>query len=158
MSSEETGNQDGSSEQREIREELRQDPWLGTALDWNNADADRQIREGIPIDLATHLQLLLDLNNEEAAQLLLGRSRSTYSRYRNERRLLQGAKAERTVRFARVLALAVDTVGSIEEAIKWMREPVYGLGGERPIELAETEPGARMVRNVLHRAQHGIPS
>jgi putative toxin-antitoxin system antitoxin component (TIGR02293 family) len=158
MSSEETGNQDGSSEQREIREELRQDPWLGTVLDWNNADADRHIREGISVDLATHLQSLLDLNNKEAAQLLLGRSRSTYSRYRNERRLLQGAKAERTVRFARILALAADTVGSIEEAIKWMREPVYGLGGERPIELAETEPGARMVRNVLHRAQHGILS
>lgn len=158
MSSEETGNQDGSSGHREIREELRQDPWLGTALKWNNADADRQIREGISVDLATHLQSLLDLNNEEAAQLLLGRSRSTYSRYRNDRRHLQGAEAERTVRFARILALAADTVGSIEEAIKWMREPVYGLGGERPIELAETEPGARMVRNVLHRSQHGILS
>jgi putative toxin-antitoxin system antitoxin component (TIGR02293 family) len=158
MSSEEPGNLDGSSEQRELHEELREDPWLGTALEWNNADADRQIREGVSVDLATHLQSLMDLNNEEAAQLLLGRSRSTYSRYRNERRLLQGAEAERTVRFARILALAADTVGSIEDAIKWMREPVYGLGGEKPIELAETEPGAGMVRNVLHRTQHGIPS
>jgi putative toxin-antitoxin system antitoxin component (TIGR02293 family) len=158
MSTETSAVQDDSHRQSNSPEELRQDPWLGTALEWNNADADRHIREGFSVDLATHLQSLLDLNKEEAAQLLLGRSRSTYSRYRNERRLLQGAKAERTVRFARILALAADTVGSIEEAIKWMREPVYGLGGERPIELAETEPGARMVRNVLHRAQHGIPS
>ena len=125
---------------------------------WNDADADRHIREGIPIGLATHLQSLLDLSNEEAAQLLLGRSRSTYSRYRNDGRLLQGAKAERTVRFARIIALSAETVGSIREAVKWMRERIYGLGGEKPIELAETEPGARMVRNVLHRVQHGIPS
>jgi len=158
MSPEESAGPEGGSEQSKIREELGQDPWLGTALEWNDADADRHIREGIPIGLATHLQSLLDLSNEEAAQLLLGRSRSTYSRYRNDGRLLQGAKAERTVRFARIIALSAETVGSIREAVKWMRERIYGLGGEKPIELAETEPGARMVRNLLHRTQHGIPS
>jgi uncharacterized protein (DUF2384 family) len=39
-----------------------------------------------------------------------------------------------------------------------MLERIYGLGSEKPIELAETEPGARMVCNLFHKTQHGIPT
>ena len=136
---------------------LQQDPWLGTVASWDDAEADRQIRGGLPIGIATHLQSLLDLTDEEAAHLI-GRSRSTYARYRNDERPLGTAEAERAVRFAQLLALAAETFGSLEEAKGWMKEENYSLGGEKPFEMAETDPGARVVRDLLYGLQYGHPA
>jgi putative toxin-antitoxin system antitoxin component (TIGR02293 family) len=132
------------------------DPWLGRVASWDDAEADAAIREGLPIDLAAHLQKLLELTDEEAAQLI-GRSRSTYARYRNAGRNLGMAEAERAVRLAQLIALAAETFGTISEALSWMREANYALGGRVPFDLAETDPGARVVRNLLYGIQHGHP-
>jgi len=136
---------------------LRLDPWLGKISSWDDAEADRKIRGGLPIRIATHLQSLLDLTDEEAAHLI-GRSRSTYARYRNDDRPLGTAEAERAVRFAQLLALAAETFGSLEEAKDWMKEDNYSLGGEKPFEMAETDPGARVVRDLLYGLQYGHPA
>lgn len=135
---------------------VSEDPWLGRVASWDDTEADAMIREGLPFDIAAHIQSLLNLTDEEAAHLI-GRSRTTYSRYRNKNRDLGTAEAERAVRFARLLALAAETFGSLEEAKEWMLEENYALGGERPFELAETDPGARVVRNLLVGIQHGHP-
>lgn len=145
-----------SSSKEESGEELRRDPWLSRVSTWDDTEADRRIRNGLPIEIATHLQSLLELTDAEAAHLI-GRSRSTYSRYRNKARPLGTAEAERAVRFAQLLALAAETFGSLEEAKKWMREENYALGGETPFQLAETDPGARVVRTLLLGLQHGHP-
>jgi putative toxin-antitoxin system antitoxin component (TIGR02293 family) len=135
---------------------VSEDPWLGRVAQWDDTEADARIRGGLPFEIAVHIQSLLDLTDEEAASLI-GRSRSTYSRYRNKDQDLGTAEAERAVRFARLLALAAETFGSLEEAKEWMMEENYALGGERPFELAETDPGARVVRNLLLGIQHGHP-
>jgi putative toxin-antitoxin system antitoxin component (TIGR02293 family) len=133
-----------------------EDPWLGRIAQWDDAEADAAIREGLPTGLVAHLQTLLGLTDEEAAQLI-GRSRSTYARYRNAGRDLGMAEAERAVRLAQLIALAADTFGALGEALGWMHEPNYALGGRVPLDLAETDPGARVVRNLLHGIQHGHP-
>lgn len=139
-----------------LEDGLADDPWLGQVARWDDAEADTRIREGLPFELAAHLQSLLDLTDEEAAHLI-GRSRSTYSRYRNKNQDLRAPEAERAVRFARLLALAADTFGSLGEAKEWMLEENYALGGAKPFELAETDPGARIVRDLLWGIQHGHP-
>jgi putative toxin-antitoxin system antitoxin component (TIGR02293 family) len=67
------------------------------------------------------------------------------------------AEAERAVRLAQLIALAAETFGALDEALAWMQEPNYALGGRLPIDMAETDPGARVVRNVFHAIQHGHP-
>jgi len=134
----------------------RRDLWLERIVGWNDVEADTAIRKGLSIDLAMHLQELLDLTDAEAARIL-GRSRSTYARYRNAGRALGVAEGERAVRVARLIALAADTVGALDKAARWMREANYALGGRVPLIMAETEPGARVVRNLLHGIQHGHP-
>ncbi len=143
-------------EQGSSEEDVSEDPWLGRVARWDDTEADARIREGLPFAIAAHIQSLLDLTDEEAASLI-GRSRSTYSRYRNKEQDLGTAEAERAVRFARLLALAAETFGSLEEATEWMLEENYALGGERPFDLAETDPGARVVQNLLLGIQHGHP-
>lgn len=132
------------------------DPWLSRVAQWDDAEADAAIRDGLSIDLAAHLQKLMNLTDEEVAQLI-GRSRSTYARYRNAGRDLGMAEAERAVRLAQLIALAAETFGALGKALRWMRESNYALGGRIPFDMAETDPGARVVRNLLHGIQHGHP-
>jgi putative toxin-antitoxin system antitoxin component (TIGR02293 family) len=132
-------------------------PWLERVAAWDDAEADAQIRKGLSVDLAVYLQKTLDLTDADTAHLL-GRSRSTYARYRNAGKDLGTAEAERAVRFARLLARAAETFGSVAEAADWMHESNYRLGGARPLEMAETDPGARVVRDLLCGLQHGHPA
>lgn len=131
------------------------DAWINRVAAWDDREADEEIRRGLPIDLVVRLQELLDLTDEEAAHVI-GRSRSTYARYRSGKKELGVSEAERAVRYARLVALATDTFGSLPEAQAWMREPNYALGDERPVDLAETGPGAALVRDLLLGIQHGF--
>ena len=77
-------------------------------------------------------------------------------RYRTSKRELGVTEAERAVRYARLVALAAGAFGSLDEARAWMLEANYALGGERPIELAETDPGAALVRDLLAGVRYGF--
>lgn len=132
------------------------DRWLDLVSKWDNTEADARIREGLPMSLAVYLQDVLELTDEEAAHLI-GRSRSTYNRYRNEGRELGASEAERAVRYARLLSLAAETFGTLDEAKDWMREANYALGGRAPLDMAETDPGSRVVQDLLLGLQYGHP-
>jgi putative toxin-antitoxin system antitoxin component (TIGR02293 family) len=138
-----------------VADPLEKDVWIHRVAAWDLQKADEEIRRGLSVDLVVHLQKLLDLTDAEAAQLI-GRSRSTYVRYRTSKKELGVTEAERAVRYARLVALAAETFGSLGEARAWMLEHNYALGGERPIELAETDPGASIVRDLLTGMQHGF--
>jgi putative toxin-antitoxin system antitoxin component (TIGR02293 family) len=133
----------------------KSDGWIRRVAGWDPAESDAEIRAGIPVDLVVHLQGLLGLTDDEAARII-GRSRSTYVRYRTLQKQLGLTEAERAVRFTRLLALAAETYGSLAEATDWMLAPNDGLGGARPIDLAETDPGAMLVRDLLIGVQHGF--
>jgi putative toxin-antitoxin system antitoxin component (TIGR02293 family) len=49
------------------------------------------------------------------------------------------------VRVASITALAEETFASKDKAQKWLRRPTAPLGGKRPLDLLDSEPGARMV-------------
>ncbi len=66
------------------------------------------------------------------------------------------ASEERTARVASVTALAEETFADREKAEAWMGRPTSALGDRRPIDLLDSEPGARAVQELLHRIAHGI--
>lgn len=129
--------------------------WVRRVASWDDATANAKIRQGISIDLVVRLQKLLDLTDKQTA-CLLGRSRSTYSRHRSQGSELGTSEAERAVRYARLLTLAAETFDSLEDATAWMREPNQALDGETPLEMAETDPGARIAQDLLLGIQYGF--
>ena len=130
--------------------------WLDRVSSWDEQQADAEIRRGLPVSLIMAIKQLLDMNDEEAASVI-GRSRSTFSRYRKQGKDLGVPEAERAVRFARLVGEAAETFGSLGEAKRWMREPNYALGGETPVHMAETDPGAQIVRDLLVGLKYGFP-
>jgi len=57
---------------------------------------------------------------------------------------------------ARLTAAAEETFGNHETANLWLKRPIPALGGERPLDLFDTDEGARQVEMLLGRIGHGI--
>ncbi|MDT8376416.1 MAG: MbcA/ParS/Xre antitoxin family protein [Mariprofundaceae bacterium] len=55
-----------------------------------------------------------------------------------------------------IFALAVTTLGSIENAREWMNRPLKELGNKSPDEIMETDSGKDEVINILGRIRHGV--
>ena len=73
---------------------------------------------------------------------------------KNER--LPVAEADRVLRLKRVIAFAERVFGDPAKAHRWLRKPSRALNGAVPIELLETEEGARIVENEIGCIQHGM--
>ena len=73
----------------------------------------------------------------------------------------QPLSPEESDRFARVLrlvALAEETFGDRDKARLWLRRPNRALEGRVPLDLLDTDGGARAVETILSRITHGVYS
>jgi putative toxin-antitoxin system antitoxin component (TIGR02293 family) len=69
---------------------------------------------------------------------------------------LKPAEADAIARFVRVTEEAEKTFGDADFAHKWLNDPNPALADRIPIELAETDAGAREVETVLTRIAYGV--
>jgi putative toxin-antitoxin system antitoxin component (TIGR02293 family) len=113
------------------------------------------VRKGLPANSITALAERLDLGNG-AVSHKLGIPQRTLTRRLSRRSRLTAAESDRTVRLARVYANAVEMIGEEEKAVEWLRTPNRALGGERPLDLLDTDVGAREVEDVLGRIAYGV--
>jgi len=67
---------------------------------------------------------------------------------------LKPDESDRVLRVARVFALARAALGS--DAHAWLNSENRALGGVKPIELLDTDAGARQVEQIIGRIEHGI--
>lgn len=59
-------------------------------------------------------------------------------------------------RFAMLLKLASELFNDEKQALKWMRESVYGLGGKRPLDMVSTTVDFEIVKDLIGRVEHGV--
>ena len=71
-------------------------------------------------------------------------------------RIKKAHASERVYRLADLMARATDVLHSDEEAKYWLKTPKKALGGETPLSLADTEIGAKEVKDLLGRIEHGV--
>ena len=122
----------------------------------NDTEADTAIRGGYPVTVAEQLQQVMGITDADMAQVL-GRSRRTYTRYRNNQAQLGLPESERVFRYVRLLRRATTIFGSEEKAAWWMKEPNPALDGRVPFDVALTAPGAVLVDDLLASLEHGFP-
>jgi putative toxin-antitoxin system antitoxin component (TIGR02293 family) len=114
------------------------------------------IRTGLPTKELDELQEKLNMPMEKLAPKL-GISKATLHRRKAEGRL-GPEESDRVLRFARLLGKAVEVFESEQNARAWLSSPQVGLGGEVPLDYAETELGAREVEDLLGRIEYGVYS
>jgi putative toxin-antitoxin system antitoxin component (TIGR02293 family) len=118
-----------------------------------NADIIPLIRRGLPVST---IEFILDSGKLTLAELdRIVLPRKTLM---NRRKLgsLTPEQSDRLVRVARLIAAAEETFGSTDKAHVWLRRPTTALAGEKPLELLDTDEGARRVETLLGRIGHGI--
>ncbi len=115
-------------------------------------DLARAVRRGLPVGAAQHVLDSGRLTAAEMDKVVLPKTLA------NRRKIgtLTAEQSDRLIRAARLLANAEETFGSREKAGLWLRRPTKALGGEQPLDLLDTEEGAREVEILLGRINHGI--
>ena len=135
-----------------VIEELGGEPVLGRSLR-TESDLQAAIREGFPQTVVEEVMHAAGLTLKELATSLDLSPRSLQRR-RHEGRLAR-YESDRLYRLARIIALAKRYLGDDETATRWLRRPNRALGGSTPLQLIDTELGARAVENVLGRIAYG---
>ena len=115
-----------------------------------------RIKGGLPYHSFDVLRERPQLSLPEAAAVLNVPLR-TLARRKIEKKLAAD-ESDRLYRLARVAAHAVDVLGSEQQAAAWLRRSNRALGGESPLEVLDTDIGARQVEDVLGRLEHGLIS
>ncbi len=120
------------------------------------AQLSAHIRAGLPYASLESVMANFDLRREEVTSALHLPARTLARRKQDQR--LSPDESDRLVRFVWLAAQAVQVLGSKEKASLWLRRENRALGGHPPIELLDTDVGARQVEAVLGRIEHGVYS
>jgi len=114
-------------------------------------------REGLPIEALTSLAKELSLDRKTIARIT-GIGERTLNRRIASHERLTAQESDRTVRLARVVATATDTLGTAAKASLWLQTPNRALDGAIPLEQLDTDTGTHSVLTILGRIAYGIYS
>jgi putative toxin-antitoxin system antitoxin component (TIGR02293 family) len=122
-----------------------------------SSDLAEVTRAGLPVYSLDALANELSMPRLSVAKLL-GISERTLTRRTNSSSRFTPIESDRIVRFARVLALAKEVLGSMEKANQWLKTGNRALEGDKPIDRLDTDAGVRSVEQVLGRIEYGLYS
>ena len=120
----------------------------------SEADFLTVLERGVPIGALAELTRQEALSPDDVDRLIIPRRTLAHRKAKNQP--LNRVESERAVRVASLTALAEETFANREKAQTWLRRPTSALDGRRPIDLLDSEPGARVVEHLLYRIGHGI--
>jgi putative toxin-antitoxin system antitoxin component (TIGR02293 family) len=118
-------------------------------------DLNEWIRRGLPFDSLGKVMERFELNRDEVSSALDLPPR-TLARRKQERRLSPN-ESDRLFRLVRIATQAAEVLGE-EKGKRWLHTANRALGGVTPLELLDTDLGARQVEEVLGRIEHGVYS
>ena len=119
----------------------------------SESDLVEAVKRGLPTASVEHMVRDELLSKEEVYELIA--PKRTYQLRRQQRKPLTAAESEKAARLARIFALAIEAFQNAEKAATWLRRPSRVLG-RSPIELLDSETGARLVEEELLRINWGF--
>lgn len=135
---------------------LRLESWLHQPLTDSELkteiDLVKAIRHGLQAAIIQTVRGRTNLTMKEIERIVA--SRRTLGR----REQLTPDESDRLVRLIRLFALAEDVFGNGDKAQAWFRRPNRALENYPPLELLDTDSGARAVEQTLERIAHGVYS
>jgi putative toxin-antitoxin system antitoxin component (TIGR02293 family) len=106
----------------------------------------------IPLRVLSHFRLC-GFSEEEIGRLIIPPRTRRHREAREEPLTVE--ESDRLVRLARIQTMAEDVFGNTERGNQWLREPLGILRDKAPLELAQTEAGARVVEQILAKIDWG---
>jgi putative toxin-antitoxin system antitoxin component (TIGR02293 family) len=119
------------------------------------ADLQEVVSAGLPI---RSLEETVDYVVEGARAAGAVKDRLVPRATRARRTRLKVSESERVERVARLMAMAEEVWENVEDARAFMNEAHPLLDERSPLEMAETELGARRVERLLMKLEYGLPA
>lgn len=120
----------------------------------NDFDLVEAIEGGLPLAAVDAVIRDGTFSAGEVYDLVL--PRRTFSHRKEKGQLLTAEESDRLTRAVRVATHAEEAIGNAEKAARWLRKPNRSLLGKRPLDLLDSDVGARMVEQVLGRIEYGL--
>ncbi|MBV9392403.1 MAG: DUF2384 domain-containing protein [Verrucomicrobia bacterium] len=134
--------------------ELALDVGRRPELDSDAAEMVSIVRKGLKSNIYGWLRQALAVSDGKLSTVIRVSQRTVKRRLRDGR--FRPDESERLIRVAKLAERAREVFGNVESAREWLKSPQFALGGEIPLEYADTEPGAQVVEDLLGRLEHGI--
>jgi putative toxin-antitoxin system antitoxin component (TIGR02293 family) len=123
------------------------------------ADLIEAVREGLPSRSLDFLAgYLADQSITKAALFRILGSARTLQRKRTDNARLSFHVSDRLARVARLLVRTEEAIGDASRGRRWLAQPNRALGGERPLDLLDSDAGTHAVEQILGRIEHGVYS
>jgi putative toxin-antitoxin system antitoxin component (TIGR02293 family) len=122
-------------------------------------EAHRVISRGLPGKALAHLVANIGLMESAGAlEKAVGISLRTFQRRKKDGGKVRLSKEQsgRAFKFAEIVGLATQVLGSQNAAEEWLSSPALGLDEERPLDLLDTPAGVELVETYLGRMAHGV--
>lgn len=126
--------------------------WLGTPAN-SEQKVMRLVEGGLPTKVINHL-VERGLTRREVFDVII--PSRTLKHRRSRHQSLSKEESERAVRTARVLARAQAVLGDEKAALEWLRAPKRRFDGRAPLQMLSTEPGGRLVEQMLLQIDEGM--
>jgi putative toxin-antitoxin system antitoxin component (TIGR02293 family) len=120
----------------------------------SEADFAGLVDLGLPVGSLSYLAEHEGLGPEEIDRLIIPRRTLSHRKARNQP--LNRVESERAIRVASITSLAEETFANPGKARIWMRQPLSILGDRRPLDFLDSEPGARLIEQLLYRIAYGV--
>jgi putative toxin-antitoxin system antitoxin component (TIGR02293 family) len=118
----------------------------------SQADLALAVRNRLPLATLKGLTLA-GLSDQEIEKFVI--PQRTRRHRADKQQPLTIDESDRAVRLLRVQSLAEDTFGDKDKANRWLRRPLTELSGETPLNVAQTETGARVIETILGKIAWG---
>jgi putative toxin-antitoxin system antitoxin component (TIGR02293 family) len=113
----------------------------------------RLVESGLPLNVVNRL-VQRGLTKKEVFEVVI--PARTLKHRKSKRQPLSREESERAVRAARILARADAVLGDEASALAWLRSPKKRFEGRAPMEMLATEPGGRLVEEMLIQIDEGM--
>lgn len=120
----------------------------------STADVVRTIRRGIPARSFAEVAAKVRLSKQDLA-MKLGLAQRTMTRKQGAGARLTADETEKVMRVVRIQNLARKLFTDDDAVAEWLRTPAPALKGTAPIDLLDTDMGAREVEALILGIAHG---
>ena len=109
------------------------------------------LHAGLPVESIHRLGALMG-----KSQRIIAEAVQIPTRTLSRRKRFKPSESDRIFRLSHLFQRAAEVLGNIEETRRWFSSPRKALGGKTPMELSDTDIGAREVEDLLGRIEHGV--
>ena len=120
-------------------------------------DYHELILKGFSWNTVKHFMAALRISDDFLSQFL-GIDHSDFPNHKSSQNRLDQFASDRLYRLAVVVATAAYVHEDPGSGLSWLKKPQVGLNGNVPLDLVFTEPGIRLVENLLGRIEYSVLS